>query len=153
MNILLEVSGRPDPIEFLFACAEAWMPIYKGDTRVWRDYGFGELWCLILSKIQAANSTVFGNGSPRKADLERILAYLVTEAIPEASQLEEASEDAGPWQQRHLTSILRNASYVIYAGCRWTTQEPAGFKLQNQRPPPLLASVSTPIRVQRPSAT
>lgn len=88
--ILLEVSPRPEQAELAFACAEAWMPVYKGDTRFWRDYGFGKRWCLIVRKILEADSTFFAKNSPRRADLDLILAYLVNEGIPEASHLEKA---------------------------------------------------------------
>lgn len=88
--ILLEVSPRPEQAELLFACAETWMPIYKGDTRFWRDYGFGKRWCLLVRKILDADSALFAKGASRRADLDRMLAYLVTEGIPEASQLEKA---------------------------------------------------------------
>jgi hypothetical protein len=88
--ILLEVSPRPEQAELVFACAETWMPIYRGDTRFWRDYGFGKRWCSIARKILDVDSTLFAKGGPRRADLDRVLAYLVTEGIPEASQLEKA---------------------------------------------------------------
>jgi hypothetical protein len=88
--ILLEVSPRPEQAELVFACAETWMPVYRGDTRFWRDYGFGKRWCLIARKILDADSTLFAKGSPRRADLDWVLAYLVTEGIPEASHLEKA---------------------------------------------------------------
>jgi hypothetical protein len=88
--ILLEVSPRPEQAELIFACALTWMPFYRGDTRFWRDYGFGKRWCLIARKILDAGLTLFAKGSPRRADLDRILAYLVTEGIPEASHLEKA---------------------------------------------------------------
>jgi hypothetical protein len=94
--ILLEVSPRSEQIELLLACAKTWMPIYKGDTRFWRDYGFGKRWCLVLRKILTADSTVFGKGDSRRGALERILANLVTEGIPEASQLEEALKMLDP---------------------------------------------------------
>jgi hypothetical protein len=86
--ILVEVSPRPEQAELVFACAETWMPVYRDDTRFWRDYGFGKRWCLIVRRILDADSTLFAKGSPRRADLDRILAYLVTEGIPEASHLE-----------------------------------------------------------------
>lgn len=88
--ILVEVSPRPEQAELVFACAETWMPVYRGDTRFWRDYGFGKRWCLIVRKILDADSALFAKGSPRRADLDRMLAYLVTEGIPEASHLEKA---------------------------------------------------------------
>lgn len=88
--ILLEVSPRPEQAELIFACAETWMPVYRGDTRFWRDYGFGKRWCSIARKILDVGSTLFAKGSPRRADLDRVLAYLVTEGIPEASHLEKA---------------------------------------------------------------
>jgi hypothetical protein len=94
--ILLDVSPRAEQIELLLACADTWMPIYRGDTRFWRDYGFGKRWCLILRKILTADPTVFGKGSSRRGDPERILANLVTEGIPEASQLEEALKALNP---------------------------------------------------------
>ena len=87
--LLLEVSPRPEQIKFLLACAETWMPIYKANSLFWRDYGFGKRWCLIVRKILTADATAFSENNPRRADLERILAYLVTEGIPEANQLEE----------------------------------------------------------------
>lgn len=88
--ILLEVSPRPEQAELIFACAETWMPVYRGDTRFWRDYGFGKRWCSIARKILDVDSTRFAKGSSRRADLDRVLAYLVTEGIPEASHLEKA---------------------------------------------------------------
>ncbi len=87
--IILEVSPRPEQAELVLACAETWMPVYKGDTRFWRDYGFGKRWCLIAGKILSADSTPFAKGSAHRALLDRVLAYLVTEGIPEASHLEE----------------------------------------------------------------
>ena len=81
---------RLEQAELIFACAETWMPVYKGDTRFWRDYGFGKRWCLIARKILTADSTPFAKGSLQRAELDRVLAYLVTEGIPEASHLEEA---------------------------------------------------------------
>lgn len=90
--ILLEVSPRPEQAELLFACAETWMPVYKRDTRFWRDYGFGKRWSQIATKILTADRTRFPKGSPDRAELDRVLAYLVTEGIPEASHLEEALE-------------------------------------------------------------
>jgi hypothetical protein len=86
--ILLEVSPRPEQTELLLACAETWIPAYKGDTRFWRDYGFGKRWCLLIRKILDVDSAPFAKGSSRRADLDRILAYLVTEGVPEASHLE-----------------------------------------------------------------
>jgi hypothetical protein len=88
--ILLEVSPRSEQAELLLTCAQTWMPVYRGDGRFWRDYGFGKRWCLIARKILDADSTLFAKGSPRRADLDRVLAYLVTEGIPEASHLEKA---------------------------------------------------------------
>jgi hypothetical protein len=88
--ILLEVSPRPEQAELIFACAETWIPVYRGDTRFWRDYGFGKRWCSIARKILHLDSNLFAKGSPRRADLDRVLAYLVTEGVPEASQLEKA---------------------------------------------------------------
>lgn len=86
--ILLEVSPRPEQAELVFTCAETWIPIYRGDTRFWRDYGFGKRWCLIVKKILDADPTMFTTGAPQRADLDRILSYLVTEGIPEAGHLE-----------------------------------------------------------------
>lgn len=88
--ILLEVSTRPEQAELVFACAEAWMPAYRGDARFWRDYAFGKRWCSIIRRLLDVDSTLFSQGSPRRSGLDRILAYLVTEGIPEASHLEEA---------------------------------------------------------------
>jgi hypothetical protein len=88
--ILLEVSPRPEQAELVFACAETWMPVYKGDTRFWRDYGFGKRWCSIIRKLLESDSILFSKGNPRRANLDRMLAYLVTEGIPEASHLEKA---------------------------------------------------------------
>jgi hypothetical protein len=65
------------------------MPVYRGDGRFWRDYGFGKRWCLIARKILTADPTRFAKGSPHRAELDRVLAYLVTAGIPEASHLEE----------------------------------------------------------------
>lgn len=87
--LLLEVSPRPEQAELLFACAKTWMPVHKGDTRFWRDYGFGKRWCRILKEILTADPTGFRKDNPRRADLGSILTYLVTEGIPEANQLEE----------------------------------------------------------------
>lgn len=86
--ILVEVSPRSEQAELVFACAETWMPVYRDDTRFWRDYGFGKRWCLIVRRILDVDSTLFAKGGPRRADLDRILAYLVTEGVPEASHLE-----------------------------------------------------------------
>jgi hypothetical protein len=88
--VLLEVSPRREHAELLLACAGTWMPAYRGDTRFWREYGFGKRWCLIARKILTADSTLFAKVSPHRAELDRVLAYLVTEGIPEASHLEEA---------------------------------------------------------------
>jgi hypothetical protein len=87
--ILLEVSPRPEQADLLLTCAETWMPVYRGDGRFWRDYGFGKRWCLIARKILTADPTRFAKGSPHRAELDRVLAYLVTAGIPEASHLEE----------------------------------------------------------------
>lgn len=88
--ILLEVSPRPEQAQLVFACAETWMPVYRGDARFWRDYGFGKRWCSIIRKLLKSDSTLFAKSSPLRADLDRMLAYLVTEGIPEASHLEKA---------------------------------------------------------------
>jgi hypothetical protein len=87
--LMLEVSPRPEQMELLLTCAETWMPVYQGSSLFWRDYGFGYRWCRILQRIVAVRPEDFSSGTNQRAQVDRILAYLVTEGIPEAGQLEE----------------------------------------------------------------
>jgi hypothetical protein len=87
--LLLEVSPRPEQMELLLFCAEAWMPVYQGNSQFWREYGFGQRWCSIVRKILERDSSGYGRGLPRRVSLDRVLAYLVTEGIVGAGQLEE----------------------------------------------------------------
>jgi hypothetical protein len=88
-----EVSPRPEHAELLLACAQTWMPIYKGNSLFWRDYRFGQRWCRVMRKILAADPGSFASGTSRRVQVDHILAYLVTEGVPEAGQLEEALRD------------------------------------------------------------
>jgi hypothetical protein len=88
-----EVSPRPEHAELLLACAQTWMPIYKGNSLFWRDYRFGQRWCRVMRKILAADPGSFAYGTSRRVQVDHILAYLVTEGVPEAGQLEEALRD------------------------------------------------------------
>jgi hypothetical protein len=87
--LLLEVSPRPEHMELLLSCADAWMPVYQGSSQFWREYGFGQRWCSIARKILERDSFGCGRGERRRVSLDRALAYLVTAGIPGASQLEE----------------------------------------------------------------
>jgi hypothetical protein len=88
--ILLEVSPRVEHMELLLACADTWMPVYRGNSLFWREYRFGQRWCLTMRKIMARDSSGLRRGSPHRQNLDQVLAYLVSEGIPEAGQFEAA---------------------------------------------------------------
>jgi hypothetical protein len=46
-----------------------------------------------MQKILAADPGSFASGTVRRAQVDHILAYLVTEGVPEAGQLEETLRD------------------------------------------------------------
>jgi hypothetical protein len=100
--LLLEVSPRPEHMGLLLSCADAWMPVYRGNNQFWREYGFGQRWCSLVRKILERDSAGYGRGDTRRVSLDRVLAYLVTEGIPGASQLEEmlSAVDLSTHQQR-----------------------------------------------------
>jgi hypothetical protein len=100
--LLLEVSPRPEHMEMLLSCSGAWMSIYQRNSQFWREYGFGQRWCSLVRKILESDSSGYGRGDRGRVSLDRVLAYLVTEGIPGAGQLEDMLKaiDLGTHQQQ-----------------------------------------------------
>jgi hypothetical protein len=66
-----------------------------------------------MRKILAADPGSFASGTARRVQVDHILAYLVTEGVPEAGQLEEALR------------ALDSASSVPAAVSEWTARDRA----------------------------
>lgn len=92
---LLEVSPRGEHISLLVKAGKIWLATYPDFRSFWVDHGFGKRWCGIIERIHIlAPMAIDANGTSR-ADVDNIVAELVSLGISEANRLEELFNGTG----------------------------------------------------------
>lgn len=85
---LLEVAPKPAHLAFALAAGKAWVASYPGDTDFWIDHGIGRRFCLWLDNLRRQAPALFAADAALRADMDQILAALVSAGVPEAGRLE-----------------------------------------------------------------
>ena len=86
---LLEVSIRPNHLQFFLTAVNAWLDSYDEDTFLWVDYGIGQRVCKWIEHVHTAEPEMLNAGEPARENVDRILAALVRLGIADAKRLEE----------------------------------------------------------------
>ncbi|APA88972.1 ATP-binding protein [Paraburkholderia sprentiae WSM5005] len=85
---LLGVSPRTDQLGLLVRAAKVWLGAYPDSRSFWNDHGFGKRWCQIAERIYAVDAQSFAGNAAVHADIESIVAEMISLGVPEASRLE-----------------------------------------------------------------
>ena len=87
---LLEVAPCREHLDVLIVAGRVWLDAYTDFRPFWIDHSVGRRWCLVVESIRTQAPATIGSSLPIRAELDGIVAVLISFGVPEASRLEEA---------------------------------------------------------------
>ncbi len=87
---LVEVAPKATHLRFVLAAANAWLRSYPDRNDFWIGHDIGRRVSVWIEVVWRREPTLFGAEGPVKAEVDRLLAALVSLGIAEARRLEEA---------------------------------------------------------------
>jgi hypothetical protein len=87
---LIEVSPRPEHLQFIIAAGNVWMKSYPDGTFFWVDQEIGRRTCAFIEEIWRQEPTLIDAENAVRLNVERLLAALISLGVADAKRLEVA---------------------------------------------------------------